>query len=194
MDRSVTPKMLYGPKRPVHKLSCDLKCYALFVIVSSAGQYFSMWPEVLCTICYIIPKIHWFLCVYMKFEKVNIGNNSVWKYHGRLKLLHTSVCCWVFFFSFFDRWICFDFWGGLYCFHFLSLTLYCFFFFFSPRFLFGGWSLWVCLCCNCVHVIRIDKSDIWTKVKVEYPWISDNVICRINKARLNMLIIINIWV
>jgi hypothetical protein len=36
---------------------------------------------------------HWFLCVYMKFEKVNISNNSVWQYHGRLKLLHTSVCC-----------------------------------------------------------------------------------------------------
>ena len=57
----------------------------------------AMWPEELCTICYIIPKIHWFLCVYMKFEKVNISNNSVWKYHGRLTLLHTSVCCWVFF-------------------------------------------------------------------------------------------------
>ena len=56
-----------------------------------------MWPEVLCTICYIIPKIHWFLCVYMKFEKVNISNNSVWKYHARLTLLHTSVCCWLFF-------------------------------------------------------------------------------------------------
>jgi hypothetical protein len=45
----------------------------------------------------------------------------------------------------------------------------------------------VCLCCNCVHVIRIDKSDIWPKVKADYPWKSDNVICWINKARLNMI-------
>ena len=83
-------------------------------------------PEVLCTICYIIPKIHWFLCVYMKFEKVNISNNSVWKYHGRLKLLHTSVCCWLVFcfFSFFGG-VYFFLGGGLYCFNFLSFTLYC---------------------------------------------------------------------
>jgi hypothetical protein len=55
-------------------------------------------------------------------------------------------------------------------------------------FFFGGErSLRVWLCCNCVHVIRIDQSDIWPQVKVEYPWKSDNVICRINKARLNMV-------
>jgi hypothetical protein len=66
----------------------------------------AMWPEELCTICYIIPKIHWFLCICMKFEKVNISNNSVWKYHGRLKLLHTSVC-FCFFFFFFIVFFCF---------------------------------------------------------------------------------------
>jgi hypothetical protein len=102
----------------------------------------AMWPEELCTICYIIPKIHWFLCICMKFEKVNISNNSVWKYHGRLKLLHTSVCFCFFFFFFYCFFLfcfvccfvltcgvhfCFDFWGGLYCFNFLSFTLYCFF-------------------------------------------------------------------
>ena len=117
-----------------------------------------MWPKVLCTICYIIPKIHWFLCVYMKFEKVNISNNSDWKYHGRLTLLHTSVCCWgfflfLFFIGFFGvlLWVfcifltgdffvgcvlfCFDFWGGLYCFNFLFFTLYCFLLFFFSIFI-----------------------------------------------------------
>ena len=50
-----------------------------------------------------------------------------------------------------------------------------------------GGSLSVCLFYNCVHLIRIDKSVIWPKVKVEYPRISDNVICWIKKARLNMM-------
>jgi hypothetical protein len=48
-------------------------------------------------------------------------------------------------------------------------------------------TVWLELHCNCVHAIRIDKGDIWPKVKVEYPWKSDNVICWINKARLNMM-------
>jgi hypothetical protein len=68
------------------------------------------------------------------------------------------------------------------------VVLFYFYYYCYNFFLFGGGgSLWGCLCCNCVHVIRIDKSDIWPKVKVEYPWISDNVICWIKKARLNMM-------
>ena len=68
------------------------------------------------------------------------------------------------------------------------VVLFYFYYYCYNFFLFGGGgSLWGCLCCNCVHVIRIDKSDIWPKVKVEYPWKSDNVICWINKARLNMM-------
>jgi hypothetical protein len=92
----------------------------------------AMWPEELCTICYIIPKIHWFLCICMKFEKVNISNNSVWKYHGRLKLLHTSVCCWFFF-----------------CFFF-----YCFFFGFVLLFvLFGGYIFCFNFGVDCIVLI-----------------------------------------
>ena len=149
----------------------------------------------------------------MKFEKVNISNNSVWKYHARLTLLHTSVCCWLFFpylffigfflvlFCFFCIFLTGDFFVGCIfvlilgvdCIVLIFCALHCivfccFFLFLLLLFFFGGGgSLWVCLCCNCVHVIRIDKSDIWPKVKVEYPWISDNVICWIKKARLNMM-------
>ena len=118
-----------------------------------------MWPEALCTICYIIPKIHWFLCVYMKFEKVNISNNSVWKYHDRMNVLHTSVC-WVFFFFFFfivffyfgfvlflfffNRWF---FWGcifalifGVDCIVLIFCTLHCIIFW--GYFFLGGWVFW----------------------------------------------------
>jgi hypothetical protein len=89
---------------------------------------------------------------------------------------------------------CFVLIFGVDCIVLIFCSLHCivfccfFFLFLLLLFFFGGKvSLWVCLCYNCVHVIRIDKCDIWPKVKVEYRRISDNVICWNKKAKLIMM-------
>ena len=122
---------VYGP---VHKLPCDPKRYALFVILhrKSIGFFVYAW------------SLKKWISVITVSENIMVDWNCY--------TLLFAVGFFLFLFLLFLFWFCFVicfiwgvhfllyFWGGLYCFNFLSFTLYCFFVFLL-LFLLLQWNL-----------------------------------------------------
>ena len=132
----------------VHKLPCNLKCYALFVILYRKSIGFFVYA--------------WSLKKWISVTTVSENIMVDWTCYTLLFVVGVFFFFfflffffWFCFLVFFDRWFfwgvhfCFDFWGGLYCFNFLFLHCVGFFFVFFSVFIIIiiffdlGDSLWV---------------------------------------------------